>query len=428
MRSTVILKFGSLLKRNDALLKHGIIMLVASVSGGALNYLYQLLMGRMLGPEQYGILGALISLTYVLTVPVQTIQVSTMKSITNLQAAGRAEDLGFLIRHRVKQISLWSVLAMVAILAGSGLIARFLQIPSAIPVMMLGAALFFQLLGPTFSGSLQGLQRFLRLASSSVANFAGKLAFAVALVLLGLGVEGALAGMVLGPALGMLLAAYFLRDVLMRPAANRAVPRESGYSAYAFVTFLSITLFYNVDVILVKRLFDPVQAGYYMAASTLAKAVFFGSGAIAGAMFPKVSARHEGGNGAQVSRLLRDALLDTGALAGLGALVLNLFPKTLIPALYGTAYQESTALVGLFSVGMMFFSLSYVIALYQLAIDQRRFLLVLGVGAVAEVIGILLFHTTLRQVVFVFTMVMVTVFLALGSIVVRQKHGYAGIG
>ena len=419
--TVLVLSFKRLLERNDALLKHGIIVLVASGVGSALNYLYQLFMGRMLGPEQYGVFGALISLTYIFTVPAQTIQVSTMKSVSKLQAIGRAEDIGFFIRHMLKRVSLAGLLGMVAVFAASGLIANFLRIPSVVPVFVLGIAFFFQLFGPAFSGSLQGLQRFVRLGIGGITGAGGKLIFGVALVSLGFGVGGALAGLVIGALVSIILGVYFLRDILATSPANEEIRRISSYSAYTFMAFLFIALFYNIDVILVKRFFDPAQAGYYVAASTLARAIFFGSVAIAGAMFPKVSASHEKGNGAVAGRILKDALLYTGLLAGGGALVFNLFPSFLTSLLYGSAYAESTNLVGLFSIGMLFFSLVYVLVFYQLALGRKRFLPLLAIGAVAEVVGIVLFHGSLWTVVSIFTVVMAMTFLGMLVLAIGQR-------
>ena len=419
--TTLVLGVKRLLVRNDALLKHGIIVFVASGIGSVLNYLYQLFMGRMLGPAQYGVFGALISLAYIFTVPAQTIQVSTMKSVSKLQAIGRAEDLGFFIRHMIKWVALTGVLGMLAFFATSGLIADFLRIPSVMPVIVLGTALFFMLLGPVFGGSLQGLQRFIRLGASGVTGASGKLVFGLALVALGFGVNGALAGLILGALFSILLGVYFLHDVLITVPTNKELPRISSYSGYTFFALLFVALFYNIDVILVKRFFDPAQAGYYVAASTLARMVFFGSVAIAGAMFPKVAAWHENGNKAATGRLLKDALLYTGLLAGGGALLLNLFPRFAVSLLYGSAYGASIKLVGLFSIGMLFFSLSYVLVFYQLALGRKGFLPVLTIGALLEVGGITLFHGSLWTVVSIFTGVMALNFLGMLVLVARQR-------
>jgi O-antigen/teichoic acid export membrane protein len=407
--------FRRFLDRDDALLKHSVIMLTASGLGGVADYLYQVLMGRMLGPEDYGIFGALFSLAYVLTVPARSIELSTAKLVNTLQAAGRADDLGFVLRHRTRQVALGSGVGLLSMVAASGLIARLLRLPSGIPVMVLGLAFLAKLLVPVFMGAMLGLQRFRGLGVSNIMSALGKLAFGVVLVLLGLGVEGAVAGMAFGPSLWIVLAVWlFLADVLRRPAADRTIPRASGYAVSVLLAYLCLTLLHNVDVVLVRRLFDPTQAGCYVAASTLAKVVLFSSMAIAGAMFPKVSAAHESSE--EDNKLLRAALAYAGVLAGLAAAVLSLLAGAIVPALYGADYGLSVGLVGPFSLGMVFFSLSYVLAMYWLARNRSGFVLLLGVAVVAEVAGILLLHETLLQVVVVFTAIMAAVLVGMGAL------------
>ena len=395
-----------LFDKNDALLRHGIIVLIVTLTCSVVNYLYQLCMGRMLGPEQYGIFGTLISLTYIFAVPVQTIQVTTVKAVSKLQSLGERENLGLLIRCVAKRVLGGSSLGMLIILSTSAFIARFLRLPSVVPIIILGVAFFFQLLVPIFSGSLQGLQRFVRFGALQVANFGSRLVFAIPLVALGFGVHGALMGLIIGGGVSILLGAYFLRDVLRQPPDSCEGLKLSSYSVYTSLTFFFITLFYNIDVIMVKRFFDPAQAGYYVAASTLSRAIFFGSVGIVGAMFPKIATWHEHGNKVVTDQLLKGTLFYTGLLGGIGTLGLNLFPTLAVSLMYGTAYDESVRLVGIFSIGMFFFSLVYVFVFYHLALGRKRFVLLLGSGAMAEVVGILVFHSSLSDVVLVFAVIM----------------------
>jgi O-antigen/teichoic acid export membrane protein len=62
--------------RDDDLLKHASIMFIASIIAGVCNYIYQLYMGRALGPEEYGIFGSLFAIFYIISVLTTTIQAS----------------------------------------------------------------------------------------------------------------------------------------------------------------------------------------------------------------------------------------------------------------------------------------------------------------------------------------------------------------
>ena len=61
----MIKKLNKYLDGNEKLLKHSLIIFIAGLLAGFFNYIFQIYMGRALGPEQYGILGALFSIFYI---------------------------------------------------------------------------------------------------------------------------------------------------------------------------------------------------------------------------------------------------------------------------------------------------------------------------------------------------------------------------
>ena len=73
------------LNKNNKLLKHTMLMLGASTIANICNYLYQLAMGRMLGPEQYGVLGSLFAIIYILTVFSGTITLVISRFVTKYE-------------------------------------------------------------------------------------------------------------------------------------------------------------------------------------------------------------------------------------------------------------------------------------------------------------------------------------------------------
>jgi len=81
---------------SHSFLKNTVIVMGGSVIGNALAYFYHLAVGRILGPSQYGELGALLSIFYILNVPSGVVQTGLTKyfSILNArQAHGEAKTL-----------------------------------------------------------------------------------------------------------------------------------------------------------------------------------------------------------------------------------------------------------------------------------------------------------------------------------------------
>ena len=52
----------------DSLFRDSSVLIAATLVGGGLNYAYQVLMGRLLGPEQYGVFGSLFGLFYMIMI------------------------------------------------------------------------------------------------------------------------------------------------------------------------------------------------------------------------------------------------------------------------------------------------------------------------------------------------------------------------
>ena len=71
------------IKKNE-LFRGSLILFILINLGNLINYLYQIVMARMLGPSDYGILAVLVSLTYIFAVPTIAIQTAVSKKIAIL--------------------------------------------------------------------------------------------------------------------------------------------------------------------------------------------------------------------------------------------------------------------------------------------------------------------------------------------------------
>ena len=79
------------------LLRAGFVFLIGSISTSVLNYLYHLFMGRMLGPEEYGVLGSLFALMYITQFASSTIYTTISKFISKLKGKNSYNKIRFLV-------------------------------------------------------------------------------------------------------------------------------------------------------------------------------------------------------------------------------------------------------------------------------------------------------------------------------------------
>ncbi len=130
------------------------------------------------------------------------------------------------------------------------------------------------------------------------------------------------------------------------------------------IVLLCFSILTNIDVIIVKHFFAPIQAGHYAAAAIFGKIVLFFPGAIAMVMFPKAAELHTLEQ--DPWPVLKKSLLAVAVLCGLVTMSYFFFPVLIVSLLFGSRYYQSIPLMGLFGIAMTIFSLINIIIAYYL--------------------------------------------------------------
>src|SRR5512137_1698756 len=107
-------------------------------------------------------------------------------------------------------------------------------------------------------------------------------------------------------------------------------------------------------------------------------------------MFPKLSSL--GGEQKRTLTTLGKSLGIAVLLCGGAVLISILFPLHMLKILSGKVYLECSVLVGMFSVNMALFSLTYILLYYHLSTPRRWFLYPLSFFTLVEIGLITLFH------------------------------------
>ena len=385
----------------DGFTRQVTIILVASMVANVGNYVFHVFMSRSLGPADYGILASLLSVFLIVSVPVGAIRTAITKYTSHFRAQGEYEKINGLLSGLIKRLFLMGLAGFGVFALGSGYMASFLHIPSRTPIFLVGVSLMLSLLLPAVLGVLQGLQKFNGLASNSILRVSSKLILGILLAYLGLGVNGALTGYVAAPLAGFMFALVPLSFLSKQYGATNPLNFSEVYR-YAFpvlITLLFFMIFTNIDVVLVKHFFAPAQAGYYSAASIVAKVILYLPGAIGIVMFPRISELYSLSQ--DTTLILKKSLFYTGLICGTAVTLYFLIPSPIVLLLFGKEYLSTVPLIGLFGLAIGFFTLANVLFLYQLAVHQLKFLRVLALMIPLEVILIVLFHQNLTQVILV---------------------------
>ena len=261
-------------------------------------------------------------------------------------------------------------------------------------------------------GALQGYCSFGPLSGNFIAESITKLSAALLLVWAGYGVYGAV-----GAISASVIAAYlFTRLSLRRPAGVHAsettpfrVYFQEGMQAIVF--FIGQVVINNIDILLVKYYFDAENAGLYAAVALFGRLLYFACWSIASAMFPVSAASPRDEHPSQV---LKAPLLLVSGLSAVFIITVTLLPRFVVGLILGQQFAHADALLGIYATATAIYAMSMVVIAYEMS---RRIAntgwLQLVISALT-VVGIALFHESLKDVIVV-QIVTMTILLVLVS-------------
>ena len=344
-------------------------------------------------------------LLLVLTVPVNTIQMG-ISAFVALGDANRDEvALKRTLSGSLRTFLLFGVGAFAILALLSGWLAGVLKLRSSVPILMIGSVLVPWAVLPVFRGFLQGTQRFAALGASLVTEAVIKLAAGAVLVALGLGLGGAAAGVGLGPIVALGLTVLALRALFHARADDDDAGQETdsvqlttmlrSLVPYA-LAIACFTLLTQADVVLVKALFSPHDAGVYAAASTGGKIVLNLTGALPMVMLPEIVRRNAANKDGR-SVLMR-GLFYGGVAGGAVVILYALAPTHVIRLIFGSQYLESTPFLWPLGLAMLAYELALFGVYYQLGIRRINFIWPLAVLAAALPVLLWISRDDMRKV------------------------------
>lgn len=370
---------------------------VASVG----NFLYNLFMGRMLGPALYGDLGVLFSLFILLSTPLAILQMVSVKIISTYYGEGSLGKIRFFLDYMVPRVFLATVVAAgVMLVASRGLSAFVNGNVLALNIFIL----CFLLSGPItiYRGVLQGMLLFPVLTINTIIETLVKNVIAVMLVFFHFQIVGAVLGVLTSiMASGFLMFVELRKRVFQTESQRVAVPASTIYKTGipVFLGSLCLSVFMTVDTILVRIFFTASLAGEYVALATAGKIVYYAVGPVISVMFPLVSSRAKRG----VPYLF--PLLGTLVIAlTVAVFVISgffLFPKLIVTVLFGDRYYYIIPYLGMFSLYMTVFTVNSILTYFLISISHYKPFFILFPVVFLQATGIFFFHENIAQVVWV---------------------------
>ncbi len=347
-------------------------LFVGGMLGGLLGYVFQVLMGRMLSPQEFSLFTAAMAIFTVSSAPQGALIMIISRRVSEYKFYNDSENISHFywwIWTRVVVFGL--AIGFITISIGPR-VKSFLNAPTIDIVYLLGSLVFLASFSSINSAFFMGLQRFSWMSFNSTLGALLKILFSVMLVWLGYGVVGALTGTILAVIVVGLCGYLPLRRYLVN---NRTKSFKSDHLSIrpavpvliANIAFAAMT---QLDIVVVNFYFSAHEAGIYAAASILGKAVLYISGGVSLSLFPMAVESHVSGQ--KNWQLLTQSVIMTSILSGLGALFYFFFGENIVVLFFSSNYRESGEILKLY--GFAIFPMSIAMVAEHFLIAQGRVL------------------------------------------------------
>lgn len=344
-----------------SLVKNSSIIAIGTIVSLALSYVFHIFVARFLGPADYGVFGAAVSLVGLLGIIMSAVATASTKFTAKLNENKEYGKMNFFKSKMQKGVFIFSAIIFLFIVMLSGMIAGYLKISSFL-VMLSGVVFVFSLVLAMNRGFLQGMKKFRVYSINSVFESVLRFIIVALFLFFGLGVSGALLSYGVGYIFSFLIIYPFIKV-----KGKEEKIKMNSVLRFMFVVIainLALQIALNFPTLIIKHYASSEFTGYWTAALNISKVTLHLAGAVGLAMFPEVA----GNNQTEFrKRNIKKAVLLTLIVSIGMALGFLVFSDLAVLILYGKEFMPASILLKYLGIAMIFLSLLQLYIGYWLA-------------------------------------------------------------
>jgi len=377
--------------------KDSITLFILLMGANVCNYLFQIIMGKLMTVEDYGVTNTLLGMIGILTIPTTIITIICARYIALYASMGNKDKIISVLGLLFRFVVLVGCVLLVAGIVGSESVTELLGLNSRGYILGVLCIAIVNLLFSVTSGTLQGLKMFFPYGIQTILVAAGKLFLSILLITLGWRVYGVLfaifSGTVISILYGMLHMREHMRDVFHGKTEKAIDIRE--FCRYALLTIIAqgcVIAITNGDVLLVKIYFSDAETGIYSSAAVIGKIAMYVSTAVVATLFPLVVEKNL--NGEDTFPLFKKSLFYGGGISAVCGLGMSILGKYVIGILFGERYYEAIQYLPYVCIFVVPLTFVTILMNYVLAVNKvKRF----GISMVLGLVGIIMFSMFIHK-------------------------------
>lgn len=366
---------------------------VLAVNGG--NYLYNLLLGRLLGPTAFADAAVLITFLLVLSFAAMTFQLVTAKfSVLFENSVFKS-----FISKVYQQAFLVGLLFGIAIIVFASSLQDIFNTSSSTMFVVFGCGVPIYFLMSVNRGVFQGKKSFKSLSVTYQTEMWSRLLITLGLIFI-LDITSPVI-------IAVGIFASFLFGLIPFKYSTISLKKQVvlGIHKKAIRSFFLITAFYeltqiiinNSDILLVKHYFESYEAGLYASLALIGRIVYFIAWMFVMLLLPTVVQLKK--DGKDTAPVLFKYVGYIAAISFTIVLVCFSAPELIIEILFGEQYIAMAPLLWQYAIATSMFAISNIFAYYYLSLDKYVPVVISGVFGMLQMALVVFFHDSLAQVV-----------------------------
>lgn len=405
-------------------LRHAIVLAAGVGLSGVLSFAYLIIAGRRLGPSLYAEFSAGVALGTLAA------YCFGWTSIVLGQASAR-----YASRNEVGKIRFLTARFNMALLVGGAVvsplvfmlaprIADALNFRSSTTVIAAFGVMLSALLASGVRAAIRGIQRYTVHSAGVVIETALRLGLGV-MVLVFIPRPAAAIGVYIVAAAVVAFASAILvaRLGTATPVAGAELRFLWRFVLPSIVVVVTLAGLQNIDLLIVKRLFDPEIAGIYAAASTVAKAAAMLVLPFDALLLPRLSYLREI-DASRIPGTVFRVLSYCLAVAAGGTVIVAAFAPQIVHVLYGQRFAAAAPLLFPLAVFLFAVYLSYFACQVLISIHRFRWISIFAAGLCTELLLLAALHESPSQIATIIAVNQVATFviLAVAVLVELSRH------
>ncbi|WP_134341744.1 oligosaccharide flippase family protein [Flavobacterium psychrophilum] len=361
------------------------------------NYLYNLLLGRILGPQKFADAAILITFLLILSFVGMAFQIVTTKYIVIYDQ----NKTSFFTKLMYKAALFLGFFIGFLIIFCSKYLQSIFKTDTFLMFVIFGFSVPLYFLMSVKRGICQGKNKLIDLSKTYIFEMLSRLLLTFILIFLFYKFTASIL-----VAIGIAVSFIFgLIPVKISNSSNLISNLDNQVKIKEIASFFALTAFYeftqiiinNSDVIMVKYFFDNTNSGLYASLALIGRVVYFVAWMFVMLLLPKVlQLKKENKN---TKPILLKYVLYIFCLSASIVIVTWLFPETAILLLFGNKYLAISFLLWKYAVATSIFAIANIFAYYFLSINKYVPVVITGILGLLQIVLICLFHSSLEQVV-----------------------------